>query len=138
MLLSGLQKPTPLDHQGIIFNSTSWFNSIIFNLCLFDVFFLDFSEICTYPQLHFILLGAEIHNVTLTHLSLLHFLSHVCYSLQCCVFWSANTCLRMRSHGRKQWKMLENYQKSTFFIVRMRDSRKAHIRTWRKMQFFSI
>ena len=54
----------------------------------------------------------------------------------CCVFQPANACLRMRSHGRKQWKTLENYQKSTFFIVRTRDSLKAHVRTWRKMKFF--
>ena len=34
-----------------------------------------------------------------------------------CVFRPAHACLRMRSHGRKQWKALENYQKSTFYYV---------------------
>ena len=42
---------------------------------------------------------------------------------------TSNAYLRMRSHGRKQWKMFENYQKSTFFIVRTRDSNKAQART---------
>ena len=55
---------------------------------------------------------------------------------ECCVFRPANACLHMRSHDWKQWKTLENYQKSTFFIVRTWDSRKAHARTLRKMQFF--
>ena len=31
---------------------------------------------------------------------------------QCYVFWPANACLRKRSHGRKQWKTPENFQKS--------------------------
>ena len=51
----------------------------------------------------------------------------------CCVFQPANACLRMCSHGWKQQKTLENYQKSTLFIVRTRLSRKAHVRTWRNI-----
>ena len=31
---------------------------------------------------------------------------------RCCVFWLANACLRMRSHGTKRWKTLENDEKS--------------------------
>ena len=34
--------------------------------------------------------------------------------------------------------MLDYYQKSTFFIVRMRDSLKAHARTRIKMQFLAF
>ena len=31
----------------------------------------------------------------------------------CCVFRTANACLRMCSHGRKQWKTLKNHEKSS-------------------------
>ena len=37
----------------------------------------------------------------------------------CCVFWPANAC----AHGRKQWKTLKNYQKSSVFIMLTRGSR---------------
>ena len=36
----------------------------------------------------------------------------------------------LRSHGRKQWKTLENYQKSMFFNIRMRGSCRAHVEKW--------
>ena len=42
--------------------------------------------------------------------------------LLCCVFWPANACLHMHAHGRKQWKTLENHEKSTFSIMRTRSS----------------
>ena len=36
----------------------------------------------------------------------------------------ANACLRIHSHGQKQWKTLKNYQKSTFLLYAW----EAHIR----------
>ena len=36
---------------------------------------------------------------------------------RCCVFLPANACLRIRSHGQKWWKTLQNDQKQTFFIM---------------------
>ena len=41
-------------------------------------------------------------------------------------------------NGQKQWKTLESNQKSTFFIIHMRDSSKAHTKTWRKVKAFFI
>ena len=61
-----------------------------------------------------------------------------CLCIGCCVFWPANTCLHMHSHGPKRWKTLENYHKTNFFIVRTRDSGKAHARTWRKCSFLAF
>ena len=50
----------------------------------------------------------------------------------CCVFRPVNTCLCMRLHGRKQWKTFENYEKSTFSIVRTRGSCKTNEEKRRK------
>ena len=38
-------------------------------------------------------------------------------TIVCCVFRPANACLCMCSHGPKRQKTLENYEKSTFFII---------------------
>ena len=38
----------------------------------------------------------------------------------------------------KTMKNIQKLLKKYFFIVRTRDSRKAHTRTWRKMQFFAL
>ena len=45
-------------------------------------------------------------------------------SVMCCVFRSVNACLRMRSHGRKQWKTLKKYLKSAFLSY----ARETHVR----------
>ena len=37
------------------------------------------------------------------------------YWSYCCVFQPVNTCLRMHSHGRKQWKTLKNIKKVLFY-----------------------
>ena len=50
----------------------------------------------------------------------------------CCAFRPANACLRMCLHGRKRLKTLENEWKSTFFIMHMRSSCKAHEEKQRK------
>ena len=50
----------------------------------------------------------------------------------CCVFWPANACLHMHSHGRKWYKTFKNHVKSTFFIMLTRGSCKAHGEKWRK------
>ena len=44
----------------------------------------------------------------------------------CCVFLPVNAWSRMRLHGRKRSKTFENHEKSTFFIMHTRGSRKAH------------
>ena len=44
----------------------------------------------------------------------------------CCVVQPANACLPMRLHGQKQQKTLENDEKSTFFIMRMRGTQEAN------------
>ena len=46
----------------------------------------------------------------------------------CCVFWSANACLCMLSHGQKRWKTLENYEKSSFFFLSLTWTSHVHER----------
>ena len=58
--------------------------------------------------------------------------------LRCCVFQPANACLRMRLHGWNRLKTLENDEKSTFSIMRMRGSCKAHEEKRGKDTFFII
>ena len=70
----------------------------------------------------------QIYNVYFMWLALVRF-------EQCCVFRPANACLRMRSHGQKQYKMLENYQKSMFFIIQIRGSCRAHIEKYFFLDF---
>ena len=65
-------------------------------------------------------------------------------SLLLCISTSkCKRCLRMHFHGRKQSKTFENHEKSTFFIMHMRGSRKANkvvslSCAWWKGTFFII
>ena len=43
--------------------------------------------------------------------------------LSCCVFWPANACLGMRSHGQKQWKTFKIMKKVPFPLC----VREAHV-----------
>ena len=51
-----------------------------------------------------------------------------CGILLCCVFWPANACLRMHSHGRKRWKTFKNDEKVPFPSC----AREAHVRHMKK------
>ena len=53
----------------------------------------------------------------------------------CCVFRPASACLHMHSHGQKQWKMLENYQKVLFSSYAWETHVRLRQEHWKKYFF---